>query len=253
MQSTSMSPMMSNATVPPTGVASMHALGQGSDIPANTGPIGSTPVSMNTGIGAVSSHMALGGVSGSSGPGSVPVVGMPMSGPLSSNGMHSNQPLRELPNAALLCRLGQETVQEIVAKTTELFSLLKVMHPPNGTQTSINNQEEKKAKVHEVMKAIGTLFKRLRKLYEKCNEACAGMEYIQIESLIPLREDSELGSSSKQSQDDKKLSESVKYLKEEHRGYVEQLRFRNRHIKELIDNLRSIVWEINTMLAMRKP
>lgn len=36
-------------------------------------------------------------------------------------------------NTASLCRFGQETVQEIVSRTLELFQTLKVLQPPNGT------------------------------------------------------------------------------------------------------------------------
>lgn len=35
-------------------------------------------------------------------------------------------------NTASLCRFGQETVQEIVSRTLELFQTLKVLQPPNG-------------------------------------------------------------------------------------------------------------------------
>lgn len=35
-------------------------------------------------------------------------------------------------NTASLCKLGQETVQEIVSRMQELFQTLKVIQPPNG-------------------------------------------------------------------------------------------------------------------------
>ena len=35
-------------------------------------------------------------------------------------------------NTASLCKYGQETVQEIVSRTQELFQTLKVLQPPNG-------------------------------------------------------------------------------------------------------------------------
>jgi mediator of RNA polymerase II transcription subunit 30 len=54
--------------------------------------------------------------------------------------------------------------------------------------------------------------------------------------------------------DDKKFNNNkVKQLDKEHQELVDLLQLKNRQIKEVIDNLRSIVWEINTMLAMRKP
>ena len=41
------------------------------------------------------------------------------------------QPTRDL-NTASLCKLGQETVQEIVSRMQELFQTMKVIQPPNG-------------------------------------------------------------------------------------------------------------------------
>ncbi len=102
--------------------------------------------------------------------------------------------------------------------------------------------------MREVLKGVEGHFGRLRKIHEKCNEACAGMEYIQIESLIPMKDDD-----GKVSVDDKKFaSPNVKQLDKEHQELVQLLKLKNRQIKEVIDSLRSIVWEINHMLAMRK-
>ncbi|RWS27904.1 mediator of RNA polymerase II transcription subunit 30-like isoform X1 [Leptotrombidium deliense] len=233
--------MMSTVTVPQS-MPPMHS--QTADMSQSGGQI-PNQVSMNAPMGQPQQHLSM------NNPVMNPMVQIGMNSGMTNAVPPNPQPQqRELPNPILLCRFGQETVQEIVAKTSELFNFLKTMHLPNGTQVSITSQEDKKVKTQEVLKVIATLFKRLRKLYEKCNEACSGMEYIQMESLIPWREDCELNA--KQLQEEKKLTENVKYLSEEHRGYIEQLRIRNRHIKELIDNLRSIVWEINTMLAMRK-
>lgn len=56
--------------------------------------------------------------------------------------------------------------------------------PPNGTAQGANSSNEKKAKVYEQLKTIRVLFKRLRLIYEKCNENCQGMEYTHIEVLL---------------------------------------------------------------------
>ncbi|KAG8222387.1 hypothetical protein J437_LFUL003007 [Ladona fulva] len=115
-------------------------------------------------------------------------------------------------NTASLCRWGQETVQDIVSRTQEVFQTLKAIQPPNGTAQGANAANEKKAKIQEQLKTIRLLFKRLRLIYEKCNENCQGMEYTHIEQVI----------------------------------------LKNRHLKEIIDHLRRIIWEINTMLTMRR-
>ena len=50
---------------------------------------------------------------------------------------------------------------------------------------------------------------------------------------------------------EKKRGESYRQSLEEHTELVNQLKAKNQHIKELIDQMRNIIWEINTMLAMR--
>lgn len=40
-------------------------------------------------------------------------------------------------NTASLCRFGQETVQDIVSRTLEVFQTLKIIQPPNGTQEKL--------------------------------------------------------------------------------------------------------------------
>ncbi|CAL1679958.1 unnamed protein product [Lasius platythorax] len=151
-------------------------------------------------------------------------------------------------NTASLCRCGQETVQEIVNRTSELFQFLKMLQPPNGTAQSGNMANEKKIKIFEQLRIIKMMFKRLRLIYEKCNENCQlqGMEYTHIESLIPLKEEWDMKS------DEKKTSEAYRLICEESNQVIEQVALKNRHIKEIIDHLRRIISEINTMLNMRR-
>ncbi|XP_021914992.1 mediator of RNA polymerase II transcription subunit 30-like isoform X4 [Zootermopsis nevadensis] len=156
------------------------------------------------------------------------------------------QPPNKEFNTASLCRFGQETVQDIVSRTQEVFQALKAIQPPNGTAQGANTSNEKKSKVHEQLKTIRILFKRLRLIYEKCNENCQGMEYTHIESLIPLKEEWDMKS------DEKKTSESYRLVCEENKEIMEQVILKNRHLKEIIDHLRRIIWEINTMLTMRR-
>lgn len=170
-----------------------------------------------------------------------------------SPGVSIAQPVQQHKdfNTALLCRIGQETVQEIVTKTTELFQALKVLQLPNGTAQSLSSVDDKKNKLQESLKSIGMLFKRLRRIHEKCNENCAaGMEYTHIEfssqSLIPMKDEMD------GRQEERKITESLKYRTEEHKELSEQVVIKNRQLKDIMDNLRSLIWDINTMLAMRK-
>jgi len=157
-------------------------------------------------------------------------------------------PTNQVPSSQL-CKMGQETTQDIVSKTQEVFQLLKVMQPPIGNQTSINVMEDRKQKLNDCLRVIGDLFRKLRHVYDRCCEACDLNEYIQVESLIPLKDEY----SNKHQHEDLKNTEQVKRLEEERKLYTDQLKLRTRQLKETIDRLREIVWEINTMLAMRKP
>ena len=108
------------------------------------------------------------------------------------------QPPPNLPFANLstsqVTKLGMEQVQEIVAKTAELFTIFR-SHPIITHQLSAVQQEERKAKIAEVMNRINLLFKRLRKIYEKVSEETSQMEFVQIEHLIPLKKPQVNGSS----------------------------------------------------------
>lgn len=156
-------------------------------------------------------------------------------------------PSKEI-NTVSLCRIGQETVQDIVSRTQEVFQNLKAIQPPNGTVQGSNSSNEKKARVQEQLRTIRVLFKRLRLIFEKCNENCQlqGMEYTHIESLIPLKDEPDTKS------DEKKSSEAYRLICEEHKEIMEQVVLKNKQLKEVIDHLRRIIWEINTMLAMRR-
>ena len=50
---------------------------------------------------------------------------------------------------------------------------------------------------------------------------------------------------------EKKRGESYRAALEEHNELVQQITIKNRHLKDIIDQMRNIIWEINTMLAMR--
>lgn len=163
-----------------------------------------------------------------------------------ATGVASGGPTVAHANTAYVCRLGHETVQEIVTKTTELFGALRLMPAPNGLQQPLSQERQLRAK--ELLRQIEFLFKRLRTCYDKCNETLSAIDYMQIESCIPIKDEDCL-----KVEDKKSTNPKLKQLDKEHKDLEELLYLKNRQIKEIIDNLRGIVWEINTMLAMRKP
>lgn len=79
---------------------------------------------------------------------------------------------------------------------------------------------------------------------------------VDIEALVPYR-DGAAANGHHHHQDaraelEKKRGESYRQALEEHTEVAQQLTLRNRQLKEIIDKMRNIVWEINTMLAMRQ-
>merc|ERR1719273_1094428 len=133
-------------------------------------------------------------------------------------------------NASTVCRIGQETVEEIVSRTQEVFSILKSLQPPVGSynpQTVAHDKsnQDKQSRLQDVLKGIGMLFKRLRVCWEKCQvENTGGMDFLPIESLIPLKEDGE-----GRVELEKKRGDAYKSAAEEHNELVQQITLKNRH------------------------
>ncbi|KAA0195678.1 hypothetical protein HAZT_HAZT005023 [Hyalella azteca] len=138
-------------------------------------------------------------------------------------------------NTLSYCKVGAETVQDIVSRTIELFSLLKSIQLPNGTPSGTQLSVDNRSRIQENINRTRHLFKRLHIIYAKVNEDCSGMDYTPIESLIPYRDDVE------SRPDLKKKSDSYRHHAEE----VQDLK------EDIIDELRKIIWQINAMLAVR--
>lgn len=72
-----------------------------------------------------------------------------------------------------------------------------------------------------------------------------GLEYTNIESLIPLKDETVAKPEMVQSEEYKR------YLRE-NRELTETVMLKNKQLREIIDRIRIIIWEINTMLSMRR-
>lgn len=72
-----------------------------------------------------------------------------------------------------------------------------------------------------------------------------GMEYTHIESLIPIKDDPDT------KPEPTPTEEHKKYL-QENRELVDAVMLKNKQLREVIDRIRIIIWEINTMLSMRR-
>ncbi|XP_069776664.1 mediator of RNA polymerase II transcription subunit 30-like isoform X3 [Narcine bancroftii] len=226
----------------------------------------------------------------------VPGPGMPgaFTGPQGQAG-------REV-NTASLCRIGQETVQDIVSRTMEIFQLLRNMQLPNGVSYHTATHQDRQGKLQEHLRQLSVLFRKLRLVYDKCNENCAGLDPIAMEQvanplihpgllvgehpqLIPYVEDEIT------KHEDHSLGNQLHLASEERREIVEEipqnsrfltgvtgipsvsrklqlvmyegplrsfsktdsgkLKQKNQQLKQIMDQLRNLIWDINAMMAMR--
>lgn len=161
---------------------------------------------------------------------------------MNQSAQSNGQSQRDLANLAFFCRIGQETVQEIVSRTTEMMNMIKTIQLPNGSN---NTSEERKNKLkNDYLKSISVYFKRLYRVYEKFLELNVPIEDVEPENLIPIegREVDKIKMAP---------SDSFKDLQKDYNEQLKILKSKNAKIKEIIDRLREIVWEVNTMLAMR--
>ncbi|XP_076865190.1 mediator of RNA polymerase II transcription subunit 30 isoform X2 [Brachyhypopomus gauderio] len=149
-------------------------------------------------------------------------------------------------NTASLCRIGQETVQDIVLRTMEIFQLLRNMQLPNGVTYHPNTHQDRLGKLQEHLRMLSVLFRKLRLVYDKCSENCAGLDPIPPE-LIPYVEDDG-------SRQVERGGGQARSASEERREVLEvnqKLKQKNQQLKQIMDQLRNLIWEINSMLAVR--
>ena len=172
---------------------------------------------------------------------------------------HQQQPTQQQQsreiNTATVCKIGQETVQEIVGRIQEVFNYLRTLQPPVGNPTTDRATLEKQQRLNEVLKGITQLFKRLHVCWDKAQEHTTGegngsMEHTNIEALVPLKDGSHLPDV--RGELEKRRGDAYRVALEEHNELVNQLVLKNKHLKEIIDQMRNLIWEINTMLAMRE-
>lgn len=152
------------------------------------------------------------------------------------------QQLAQSPfNSVTLCKFAQETVHEIICRFNEIFQSLRMSTPPNGT-----TQGTMEKKVQEQLRTIRLLFKRTRLLYDRALDGgLTSIEYTQVESLIPLKDELD-------NRPEPPHGEDYKKMVQENRELLDQLTLKNKQLREVIDRLRIMIWEINTMLSMRR-
>ncbi|RMX45205.1 hypothetical protein pdam_00021084 [Pocillopora damicornis] len=145
---------------------------------------------------------------------------------------------------------GLQTVEEIVSKATYLFRCLQeknMVVDDKSKQEARNNNK----KVQDTLNSLKELFSRLRVFYDESNrrieipngEDLEASCFCVVDALIPLRTSEE--------DSDMETSNDSTALGIEHDTLQEKLRSKNQEIKELIDKLRTLIWDINTMMALK--
>merc|ERR1719319_1915418 len=139
------------------------AQGMTSSMSQNTIPMATTSInSNNMGVGGPIANQPQDGtqpgIGSTATDGGNDTTTTPNPTPPPTTGKTTPTPQNKEVNTSTVCRIGQETLEE-------------------------------QNRLQEVLKGIGMLFKRLRVCWDKCQENTAGMEFIAIESLVPVKDD----------------------------------------------------------------
>ena len=143
LTSTTPSSMATSAQMPHSSPAMQQQLQEGQGQPASAPATMPTPTS-GSATTATSAANSAGGVC----PPNQQQQQQPLAPPPSQQ-----QQSKEI-NTATVCRIGQETVQEIVGRIQEVFNYLKTLQPPVGNPATDRSTLEKQQRLNEVLKGI---------------------------------------------------------------------------------------------------
>lgn len=151
-------------------------------------------------------------------------------------------------NGLYHCKVGQETVQDIVIKTVELFNHLKQTNP--ALQKTPEN-EAKRAKIKDLLSAIQLKFDTLRRHYNYINDNCSNLAYVQVKSLIPFKDDPD---NVEQIQKHRRnlCAEPQPEVAQERDELIRKVADRDEQLRKITNDLRDFIYEINTMLHISK-
>ncbi|ESN94351.1 hypothetical protein HELRODRAFT_164180 [Helobdella robusta] len=147
----------------------------------------------------------------------------------SSIAINFESPSKKLTPVAM-CKYGQELVQEIMHKSYDIFGQLKsIQLVPN----------ERKSRLEDSLHKIEIAFQRLHYVYDSVCNMTKYLEHKPIESYLPMKDKcQDFTTQNIRSDEESKLTE--------------QIQAKNIELKELIDLMRTILWDIDTMMALRK-
>ncbi|XP_067112267.1 mediator of RNA polymerase II transcription subunit 30-like [Osmerus mordax] len=149
--------------------------------------------------------------------------------------------LREI-SPVFLCRIGQETVQDIVTRTMEIFQITRATQLPNGVNQSQAAYQDRFGKLQEHLRQLALLFRKLRLLYERCVEMTSDLQEDPTELVPYMGDEIPLV----------KVEACSPAVNLERREVLEKVRQKNQEMKMLMDQMRNLLWDVNAMLTLRK-
>ncbi|XP_056597956.1 mediator of RNA polymerase II transcription subunit 30-like [Triplophysa dalaica] len=156
-------------------------------------------------------------------------------------GMPPQGALREI-SPVYLCRIGQETVQDIVTRTMEIFQITRATQLPNGVTQSQASYQDRFGKLQEHLRQLALLFRKLRLLYERCVEMTTDLQETPTELVPYVGEETA----------PVRVEPCSPAVIQERQEVLEKVRQKNQEMKALMDQMRNLLWDVNAMLTMRK-
>ncbi|XP_056335467.1 mediator of RNA polymerase II transcription subunit 30-like [Danio aesculapii] len=149
--------------------------------------------------------------------------------------------LREI-SPVYLCRIGQETVQDIVTRTMEIFQITRATQLPNGVTQSQAAYQDRFGKLQEHLRQLTLLFRKLRLLYERCVEMTSDLQETPAELVPYVGEEASAV----------RVELCSPAVLQERQEVLEKVRQKNQEMKMLMDQMRNLLWDVNAMLTLRK-
>uniref|UniRef100_A0A9J8CH94 Mediator of RNA polymerase II transcription subunit 30 n=2 Tax=Cyprinus carpio carpio TaxID=630221 RepID=A0A9J8CH94_CYPCA len=160
---------------------------------------------------------------------------------LAQPGMPPQGALREI-SPVYLCRIGQETVQDIVTRTMEIFQITRATQLPNGVTQSQAAYQDRFGKLQEHLRQLTLLFRKLHLLYERCAELTPDLQESPAELIPYVGEETA----------PVRAEPCSPAVIQERQEVLEKVRQKNQEMKVLMDQMRNLLWDVNAMLTMRK-
>lgn len=151
-------------------------------------------------------------------------------------------------NGLYHCKCGQETVHDIVTRTTELFNHLKSL---NAALQRNQENEAKRIKIRDLLASVQDKFDILRKHYNNVNEICLSLAYVQVKSLIPFKDDPDNVEQIQKHRGGLSVEPHPDVIKEREK-LMAQISEKDEQLREITNDLRDFIYEVNTMLHISK-